>query len=123
MSQRLIDRSPDLRKLRDDGYDIEVVDGYLLVKDVPYVDAQKQIKRGVLISKLALANDVSAKPDTHVIEFAGEYPCDKDGSPIERIRSGTTATKVREGLVTAYSFSAKPQPSGSYEDYHKKIVT
>ena len=35
MSQLLISRSPDLARLREEGYDIEIRSGYLLVKDVP----------------------------------------------------------------------------------------
>ena len=42
MSQQLISRNPDLRRLREEGYDIELRAGHLLVKGVPYVDAKCQ---------------------------------------------------------------------------------
>ena len=41
MSKRLIDLSPDLSKLRDEGHDIEIRANYLLVKDVPYVTTNR----------------------------------------------------------------------------------
>ena len=66
MSQRPINRSRDLKALRDDGYDLEVRSGCLLVKDVPYVNSQKQVRRGILVIKLVLADDETGKPDTHV---------------------------------------------------------
>jgi hypothetical protein len=122
MSHRLIGRSPDLKQLRDEGYDIEAKEGYLLLNDVPYVNANREIKRGVLISKLILANDITAQPDNHVAMFAGEYPCHKDGSPIEQIRSGVANTKIGD-LTATFSFSAKPKPSDRYENYYKKMVT
>lgn len=37
MSHQLISRNPDLTQLRDEGYDIEIRAGYLLLKNVPYV--------------------------------------------------------------------------------------
>lgn len=122
MSHRLIDRSSDLKQLRDEGYDLEIRDGYLLVKEVPYINAQKQVKRGVLVSKLALANDVTTTPDDHVAFFAGEYPCQRDGSPIDRIRLGTCDLKIGN-IVANLSFSAKPKPADRYSNYHAKMST
>ncbi len=72
MSHELISRSADLKKLRDEGYDIEERDGYLLVKHVPYLNSQKEVKYGTLVCKLHLAGNETAKPDTHVVHFAGE---------------------------------------------------
>lgn len=66
MSRRPIARSPDLQRLRQDGYDLECKGAYLLIKDIPYANAQRQIKRGILISGLELADDATKKPETHV---------------------------------------------------------
>lgn len=123
MSRRLIDRSPDLKRLRDEGYDIDIVEGYVLLRDVPYLTANKQIKRGILISTLTVANDITVRPDSHVALFAGEFPCHCDGLPIERIRHGTISTKIGETVVANHSFSAKPKPSGYYNNYYEKFST
>jgi Domain of unknown function (DUF6791)/ThiF family len=122
MSARLIDRSPDLRRLRDEGYDVAVVEGYLLLRDVPYVNEKREIKRGVLISNLVLAGDLTAAPDNHVMNFAGEYPCHKDGRPIEQMRHGAPGFRVG-ALTAAFSFSAKPKPKGRFDDYYTKMTT
>jgi hypothetical protein len=90
MSHQLIDRSGDLKQLRDEGYEVEVRANYLLVHSVPYVNAQKQVAFGTLVSELTLAGDVAVWPSTHVIHFAGGHPCDKDGTPIFR-----SSTRVR----------------------------
>lgn len=37
MQSALISRSPDLLRLRDEGYEVEVRSGHLLVHNVPYV--------------------------------------------------------------------------------------
>lgn len=122
MSQQPIDRSPDLRRLRDEGYDVQVLSGYLMVRHVPYVTASGQVKLGILVSELSLADDTTKCPATHVMEFAGEYPCHKDGSPIEQIRHGSARRQLAEGLEVDHSFSSKPA-SGGYADYYEKVTT
>ncbi|HEY4077216.1 MAG TPA: DUF6791 domain-containing protein, partial [Rhizomicrobium sp.] len=87
MSQKLISLSPDLSRLRSEGYDIEIRGSYLLMKSVPYVNAQRQVKRGTLVSPLNLAGDRTARPDDHQVQLAGEYPCHADGSPMVELVS------------------------------------
>jgi hypothetical protein len=123
MSHRLFDLNPELKRLRDEGYNVEVRNGFLIMHDVPYVTASKQIKRGFLATNLLMANDRTQPPDNHTIHFGGEYPCDKEGRPIERIRSGDSPTRIADNLVADRTFSAKPQPSGRYESYYSKVTT
>jgi hypothetical protein len=121
MSQQLINRSPDLKRLRDDGYNVEVRAGHLLVKEVPYVNASREIRRGTLVSTLTLAGDVTDKPDGHVAMFVGDYPCDQNGAALEKIRSGGGAA-IDDGLVANYSFSSKPTHGQGYADYYEKMT-
>jgi hypothetical protein len=123
MSQRPINRSRDLKALRDDGYDLEVRSGCLLVKDVPYVNSQKQVRRGILVIKLVLADDETGKPDTHVAYFSGEFPCNEDGTAIEKIRAGSGVQSIAEGVTIEHTFSAKPKPDDSYPNYHAQVTT
>ena len=44
MSQRLIDHNQDLKRLIDEGYEIEVKGGYLITHHIPYVNKSKEIK-------------------------------------------------------------------------------
>ena len=85
MSHRPISRSPDLQKLRNEGYDIVVQSGFLLVRQVPYVKADRTVARGILISPLELANDVAQRPNDHVVFWAGDMPCDANGSPLSKL--------------------------------------
>lgn len=121
MSQPRISRSPDLKKLQDEGYDVEIRSGYLLIKDVPYVNANKEVTLGTLVSTLTLAGDITTTPDTHVAMFAGAYPCDKDGTELEKIRHGG-GQQLAENLTTQHSFSSKPV-GGGYKDYYEKMTT
>lgn len=121
MSQELVNRSPDLKRLRDEGFAIEVVQpAYLVVRDVPYVNSNREVKLGILVSELSLANDVTTKPTTHVIYFSGEHPCHKDGTKIAQIVH-QSATQTLGGIGVHHSFSNKP--ANGYSDYYEKIDT
>src|SRR6266852_4268989 len=123
MSQRPISRSADLKKLRDEGYDLDVRSGCLLVKDVPYVNSRREVKGGILVIKLVLADDQTGRPDTHVAYFSGEHPCNEDGTEIEKIKHGSGEHSLAEGVVVNHSFSAKPKPNDSYPDYYAQVTT
>jgi len=124
MSQRLISRNDDLRRLRDDGYQVAVVAGHLVVSRVPYVDAARQVRYGMLVSVLELSGDVTAKPGTHVAYFAGDYPCDQAGTPLSMlVVDGQPPHPVTGELTAAHTFSHKPVPGGAYADYHEKMTS
>lgn len=120
MSQQLINRSPDLKKLRDAGYDMVVRGGVLVVRDIPYVDSSRQVRRGVLVSELNLAGDETAPPTTHVVYFAGDHPCRIDGTEISTIKHGSGRREFSQELVTNHSFSNKPP--GGYPNYFDLIT-
>ena len=100
-----INRSRDLKQLIDEGFEVEVIGGHLVVHHIPYVNNSSQIKYGKLITSLALNNDVTIKPDTHVMGFMGEHPCNNDGSIITAIQHSNTNQQIVEGIVMNFTFS------------------
>lgn len=128
MSTSLIGRSPDLKRLWDEGYEIEVSrSGHLLLKEVPYVTQQKIVKRGVLVSVLELEmsqdGEVTKKPQDHVARFQGEKPCDQDGNALERLIIEERRMDIGGGFMIDYVFSRKIQDEHGYRDYHHKMTT
>jgi hypothetical protein len=122
MSQQLIDHSPDLKQLRDEGLEIEVKGGYLLIHHIPYVNTSKEIKYGTLVSELNLYNNTkTAPPNTHVIYFIGEHPCNNDGSILSQIQNSSQDQLLGEGITVNHTFSNKP--SNGYADYYLKVST
>ena len=112
MSQQLINHSPDLKRLRDEGYEIEIRGGYLLIHHIPYVDQNKQIQFGVLVSTLDNIQD-------HVIFFTGENPCEIDGTVITAIQHINNSSLLNNTITVNRSFSNKP--NGGYQNYYEKI--
>jgi ThiF family len=122
MSHRLIDLNDHLRRLRDEGFNVDIISAHLVVRDVPHVNDKREIHRGILVSALNLNGDIVNQPSDHTAKFAGEYPCTSDGQPIEGIRHSTGDLRISDSLTTGHSFSSKP-PRGYYESEYEKIRT
>ncbi|MGF6241855.1 MULTISPECIES: ThiF family adenylyltransferase [Paraburkholderia] len=123
MSLRLIALNQDLRRLRDEGYELEIRSGYLLVHSIPYVNSRREVCLGVLVSEMNMASpDVLDRPNTHQIYFVGEHPCNPDGSELVQIKNGTKTYQLADNLVANHYFSNKPK-SGAYENYYEKVTT
>jgi hypothetical protein len=120
MSPAPFSRNPDLKRLRDEGYFVQIQGGSLVMREVPYVDAQHQVRTGTLISSLTMAGDETRPPDTHVIYFDGDYPCHANGSPIQAISHAAGIFPLGHGLTAKFGFSSKPE--GGYTDYYHKMT-
>ena len=120
MSNKLINRSIDLKRLRDEGYEIEVRGGHLIVHHIPYVNSNREVKIGKLISTLLMSNEVTLKPDNHVINFMGEHPCNNDGSIITSIQHVVVNQQLFNDIILNHSFSNRP-PNG-YDNYYDKVT-
>jgi molybdopterin/thiamine biosynthesis adenylyltransferase len=124
MSHQLISHSSDLTQLRAEGYDIEVRAGHLLLKSVPYVDADLMVRRGILVSPLGdVSGDRTSQPNDHTAHFIGGHPHNADGSILQAIQHSSKRQELAKGIVADHMFSAKPKPSGKYRDYHHKMTT
>ena len=121
MSRELFSRNPDLKRLRDEGYFVLRQGGHLVMREVPYVDARREVRIGTLISSLTLAGDATRRPDTHVVHWDGDFPCRADGTPIQGISHQAGAFDLGHGLKATHSFSSKPD--GGYTDYHHKMTS
>lgn len=124
MSRQLVSRSPDLQRLRAEGYALSVRESHLLVR-VPYVNAQRQVAVGTLVSELSVSGDATTTPGTHVAYFVGataeDVPCDSQGRALHELIHQRQPTDLGGGLVASCSFSRKSNPT--YPDYYEKIST
>ena len=119
MSAQLISRSPDLARLRAEGYEVAVIGGYLVLHNVPYVDGQRRVRQGKLASELTLANDITSMPSNHVAFFVGDHPCDANGTPLSKVVLGPHPFDFGSGPMPAHMLSSKP--STGYPNYFEKM--
>jgi hypothetical protein len=122
MSHALFNRNADLKRLRDEGYFVEIRGALLLMREVPYVDSNKRVRRGTIVSSLALAGDVTQKPDSHQVWFGGEFPCHADGTQLKGIGHSSGSFDLGNGVTAKHHFSSKPRSDG-YTDYYEKMTT
>lgn len=128
MRNLIINLSPDLKKLRDEGFDIRIEHGHLIAHGIPYVDANQKVQFGSLVTVLnrvqkiieGKPQEVGGKPSTHVAYFSGELPCYSDGSPIEQLRRPSKRKVANIDLN--WDFSIKPE-GRIYTDYYQLVST
>ena len=119
MSQELINHSDDLKKLQNEGYELDVNNGYGIVSHIPYLKANGEIDYGTLVSSIAFEGNKAKYNGDHVIHFSGEQPCNIDGTEITSIKH-CNSNSIMAGINVTRSFSNKPE--GNYKDYYEKFV-
>lgn len=124
MSRRLISRNLDLQRLENEGFSIEIIGGKLVTREVPYVDADRQVHRdGYLVMPLELAGEVAKQPADHTATFGGGVPCKSDGSPLSTVVNSRAQNDLGDGLVVMCTCSMKPvDNAGRYEDFYEKVT-
>ncbi len=122
MSSLPTSRSADLARLRAEGYDITIRQGYLVLGGVPYVTEEKRVERAELVTAQEIGPDGrNVRPTDHTILFTGSYPCDAEGRRLEKIVADSNRAAPFDGLIANHRFSQKPSV-GYYDDYHMKLT-
>ena len=52
MFHQLVNHNDDLRRLVEKGYAVAIDGGYLVIRDIPYLDSQNQLQWGAFVAKL-----------------------------------------------------------------------
>ncbi|NEB75821.1 ThiF family adenylyltransferase [Streptomyces sp. SID14478] len=117
MSTALLDRDPDLSRLLDDGYDVTLVAGHIIVR-IPYVTENRTVEHGFLAHPATVAGDRLVSGTDHRIWFGGSTPCDEHGRPLTLTNPETRA--ITEDMQANFMLSSKP-PDG-YPDQYTKIT-
>ena len=122
MSERVIKLNPDLRRLQDEGYELEVRAGCAIVHSVPYLDERGNIQLGILVSQLELNGDLvkyRKNACKHIMYFQGTMPHRKNGEPLNGVLLNRNKCTLA-GIPTDMSFSNKPD--GDYNNYYEKFT-
>lgn len=124
MFQKLVSHNDDIRRLVEKGYAIAFDIGYLIVRDIPYLDNQKGLQIGAIVAKLKFIDEERVAQEDHQIFFAGSVPHRLDGTPIPNLGGGPTQLALSEtnkDVVVQRSFSNKPRITGQFQDFFEKI--
>lgn len=122
MSAEVISRNADLKRLRDEGYELEIREGCAIVSDVPYLDESGVVQKGTLVSQLNVnGTEVLYQRNCggHVIYFQGSKPYRKNGAPLSAVIN-SPVTQTLAGITVNWLFSNKP--ANDYADYYEKFL-
>lgn len=127
MFHQLVSHNPDLARLVEKGYALGFDSGYLIVRDLPYLDAQGALQTGAIVSKYNSLDGDRIAPDDHQVFFAGSAPYNIDQTPVGNLGGGPTTLALSSDsadVVVQRSFSNKKIVNGAmvpYEDFFEKI--
>lgn len=124
MSAALISRDPHLKRLQDEGFELELRELMLLVHSVPFVKQDRSLARGILVCALSIdTSGLTSSPQTdHTMYFIGETPCNRDGTPMTNIINNSEKTTVGDGIEVNHYFSSKPEITEKYANIYDKVV-
>lgn len=120
MFLELANHNEDLKLLLEKGYAITEDNGYLVVRDIPYLDNNGNCKIGAIVTLISDIDGKKVKPHDHQIFFVGSHPCELDGTAIRGLGGGPTTLTLASSpdIVVERSFSNKLMTeSGTLRDY------
>lgn len=116
----LASHNSDIRQLVEKGYAVSIDSGHLVIRDVPYLDNEKGLNIGAIVTKFDSVDDKRIKQQDHQIFFCGAHPCEVDGSSIKNLGGGAVEIQLTsKDIKVERSFSNKP-PEG-FKDFFEKI--
>lgn len=121
MSASLIARDPSISPLIDQGYEVVIRNHHLLVLNVPYVNSEKAVLRGILICNFGQAFSPLGAPPHHQAWFVGEIPCYASGQEMEALIYQRGPIPLWEGFTASVFFSNKPSGTNQFATYADKM--
>ena len=113
---------PSIKPLLDQGYEVLVREGHLFVLNIPYVDRNKAVRRGVLVCNLALPQPPFGQPPHHQAWFVGDIPCFATGVEMAVLVNQRGPIQIMEDVTACAYFSNKPQGLVQFSTYAEKMI-
>ena len=113
---------PALQRLVEEGYQLSLVNNWLVVDHIPYVTAGGAVGCGeVGLSGEHRRGTQIIPACAHELWLIGEQPRAATGQPLSLATE--SIREVAPGLTASYMLSSKPMPEGTYPDQYTKITT
>ncbi len=119
MSTGPLARDEDVRRLLDDGYDVTITGGHLVVRRIPYATADKTVAYGQLAYPVTVSGSQVVSDTDHRIWFVGTAPCNEQGQRLSCVNPEAHA--VDADTAASFMLSSKPA-SGAYPSQYEKVT-
>jgi molybdopterin/thiamine biosynthesis adenylyltransferase len=113
---------PSISPLIEQGYEVAIRNGHLLVLNVPYVDAVQKVRRGILVCNLGSTFSPLGAPPHHQAWFVGEIPCYASGRPMEALINQRGPIHLWNDFTACAYFSNKPEGTTQFMTYADKML-
>lgn len=118
----LANRNDDIQRLLERGYAVSYDNKHLVVRDIPYLNANGELQWGAIVTLLEFIDQTRVKQQNHQVSFAGSSPYGLDGNPVPNL--GDTAHSIplsgaEPRVIVERQFSNKP--NNGYVDFFDKI--
>lgn len=127
MYQKLVSHNQDLNLLVEKGYAVSFDSNYLIIRDIPYLNKNRDLLYAAFICKLVYKDPETVMQEDHQVFFTGESPCDERGMLIPNLADRPATLSLSEkckDLIVQRQFSNKPfikGVPGSFENFFEKI--
>ncbi|MGV3765996.1 MAG: ThiF family adenylyltransferase [Chitinophagaceae bacterium] len=119
---QLVSHNDDLKRLVDKGYAVALDSNHLIIRDIPYLNENGELKIGAIVSKLEFIDQTQVRQVDHQIYFCGSHPYELNGQKIANLGGGPMTIPLQStDLTVERSFSNKPMTTGVYADHFEKI--
>lgn len=120
MSTAPLVRDPSVSRLLDDGYNLAIRGGHLIVSGIPYVTSAKEVTYGMLAYPITVSGDrIVDDTGDHRIWFIGGQPCDEHGTVLPGV--STDARTITTAVAATVMISNKP--AAGYADQYAKVTS
>ena len=100
-------RDPSTSRLLDDGYDLVVQGGHLIIRQIPYVTTNGVVAHGSLTYPVTVSGDqITDDSGDHRIWIIGDQPCDEHGKALPAASAQGRA--ITNDLAASFMISSKP---------------
>ncbi len=124
MFQQLVNHNDDIRRLVEKGYAVGFNSGHMVIRDIPYLNDQKECRIAAIVTKLEFVNKEKVIQTDHQIFFSGEIPYGLDGTMLNNLGGGSAQIPLDndyQDIVVQRSFSNKPKTTGKFDNFFEKI--
>ncbi len=122
LDSRIALNDPSISPLIENGYQVEVRNGHLLVLNVPYVNSANVVDRGIIVCNLGSTSSPLGMPPHHQAWFVGEIPCYVTGQPMEALINQRGPIPLWDGFTACVYFSNKPHGITQFSTYAEKML-
>ncbi len=124
MSRQLASHNDDIRRLIEKGFAVSEDSNYLVVRDIPYINASLELATGAFVATLVAIDEHRVQQDDHQVWFAGGVPHGLDGKPIPNLGGGPCSLHLSPAASDVHverRFSNKPLIAQRFADFFEKI--